>query len=73
MNELLKTIGNLGIIPVVKIDDASDAVPLAQALLAGGLPLAEITFRTSAAEQAIKNIVAEVPEVLVGALSLIHI
>jgi len=67
MNELLKTIGNLGIIPVVKIDDASDAVPLAQALLAGGLPLAEITFRTSAAEQAIKNIVAEVPEVLVGA------
>jgi len=67
MNELLKTIGDLGIIPVVKIDDASDAVPLAQALLAGGLPLAEITFRTSAAEQAIKNIVEKVPEVLVGA------
>lgn len=67
MNDMLKKIGDLGIVPVVKIDDAKDAVPLAKALLAGGLPLAEITFRTAAAEQAIKNIAAEVPEVLVGA------
>lgn len=67
LNELLKKIGDLGIVPVVKIDDAKDALPLAKALLAGGLPLAEITFRTAAAEQAIKNIVADLPEVLVGA------
>ena len=41
MNEILQQIGNLGIVPVVKIDNAKDAVPLAQALKDGGLPLAE--------------------------------
>ena len=56
MNEILKKIGDLGIIPVVKIDKAADAVPLAKALIEGGLPLAEITFRTDAAEEAIGNI-----------------
>jgi 2-dehydro-3-deoxyphosphogluconate aldolase/(4S)-4-hydroxy-2-oxoglutarate aldolase len=58
---------NLGIVPVIKIDDADKAVPLAKALLAGGVDMAEITFRTAAAEAAIKNISAEVPEILVGA------
>jgi len=47
-----------GLIPVIKIDDAAKAVPLARALAAGGLPCAEITFRTAAAEQAIRNIAA---------------
>ncbi len=67
MNEILKEIGLIGIVPVVKIDDAKDAVPLAKALIKGGLPCAEITFRTAAAEQAIKNISEECPEMLVGA------
>lgn len=67
MNEVLKEIGNIGIIPVAKIDDAKDAVPLAKALLAGGLGIIEITFRTDAAEQSIKNIYKSVPEMLIGA------
>ncbi len=67
MNEVLKKIGAIGIVPVVKIDDANDAVPLAKALCEGGLPCAEITFRTAAAEEAIRNISKEFPEMLVGA------
>ncbi len=67
MDKVLNTIHELGIVPVVKIDNATDAVPLANALKAGGLPIAEITFRTEAAEQAIRNIVKEVPDMLVGA------
>ncbi len=67
MNELLKKIHDIGIVPVIAIDDASKAVPLAKALVAGGLPAAEVTFRTAAAEDAIKAIVKEVPEMVVGA------
>ena len=67
MNEILKTISNIGIVPVVAINDAKKAVPLAKALVAGGLPTAEVTFRTAAAEDAMRAITAEVPEMLVGA------
>ena len=67
MNEVLQTISNIGIVPVIAIDDASKAVPLAKALVAGGLPAAEVTFRTAAAEDAIKAIAKEVPEMLLGA------
>ena len=67
MNELLTAIHDIGIVPVIAIDDAKKAVPLAKALVEGGLPAAEITFRTDAAEEAIKAIVAEVPQMLVGA------
>ena len=67
MNEILQTISNIGIIPVIAIDDAAKAVPLARALAAGGLPAAEVTFRTAAAEDAIKAIAKEVPEMLLGA------
>ncbi len=67
MNDILQKIGDLGIVPVVKIDDAKDAVPLAQALKDGGLPLAEITFRTAAAEESIRKICAAHPDMLVGA------
>ncbi|MFA5044274.1 MAG: bifunctional 4-hydroxy-2-oxoglutarate aldolase/2-dehydro-3-deoxy-phosphogluconate aldolase [Kiritimatiellia bacterium] len=67
MHDELKQIGDMGIVPVVKIDNAKDAVPLARALAAGGLPVAEITFRTAAAEEAIRNIAAGAPEVLLGA------
>jgi len=67
MNEILEKISNIGIVPVIALEDAAKAVPLAKALLAGGLPAAEVTFRTAAAEDAMKAIVAEVPEMLVGA------
>lgn len=67
MNKILQTISNIGIIPVIAIDDAAKAVPLARALADGGLPAAEVTFRTAAAEDAIKAIAREVPEMLLGA------
>ncbi len=67
MNEVLKTLSNIGIVPVIAIEDADKAVPLAKALIAGGLPAAEVTFRTAAGEEAIRRITAECPEVIVGA------
>lgn len=67
MDEVLQRIYEIGIIPVIAIDDAEQAVPLARALVAGGLPAAEVTFRTAAGEEAIRRISAEVPEMLVGA------
>lgn len=67
MFEVLKQISDIGIVPVIAIKNADDAVPLAKALIKGGLPCAEVTFRTDAAEQAIKNIAKECPEMLVGA------
>lgn len=67
MQEVLGKIYDLGIIPVIAIEDADKAVPLAKALVAGGLPAAEVTFRTDAAEESIRRIAQEVPEMLVGA------
>lgn len=67
MNDVLKQIGEIGIIPVIKIEDATKAVPLAEALMRGGLPAAEVTFRTAAAADAIKNIADALPDMLVGA------
>ena len=65
--ETLKRIEEIRIIPVIAIDDAAKAVPLAKALVEGGLPAAEVTFRTAAAEDAIRAIAKEVPEMLLGA------
>lgn len=73
MNEILKQIEDYGIVPVVKIDDANDAIPLAKALVAGGLPVAEVTFRTKAAEEAISLITKNVPEMFVGAGTVLTI
>jgi 2-dehydro-3-deoxyphosphogluconate aldolase/(4S)-4-hydroxy-2-oxoglutarate aldolase len=67
MNETLEKIGRLGIVPVVKIEKAEDALPLGRALINGDLPIAEITFRTSAAEESIKILTRELPQLLVGA------
>ena len=67
MNKVLEDLGKIGIIPVIKIDDPEKAAPLAKALLAGGIPCAEVTFRTAQGEEAIRRIAAEVPQVLVGA------
>jgi len=67
MSEVLKQIGELGLVPVVKIERADDALPLGKALIEGGLPVAEITFRTAAAEEAIATLTRELPDLLVGA------
>lgn len=67
MNSILEEISNIGIVPVIKLDDAKDALPLAKALCEGGLYCAEITFRTSAAEESIRLITKEFPDMLVGA------
>ena len=67
MNEVLKKIQETGIIPVVVLNDAKDAAPLAKALCEGGLPCAEVTFRTEAAEESIRIMSREFPEMFVGA------
>lgn len=67
MNEVLTQIGKIGIVPVVVIEDASHAVLLCKALSDGGLPIAEITFRTAAAEEAIRKATAALPDMLIGA------
>ena len=56
MTDLQQRFFSIGIIPVIAIDDAEKAVPLAKALVKGGLPAAEVTFRTAAAEEAIRRI-----------------
>ena len=65
--DLLKQISDIGIVPVIKIEDPEKAVPLAKALIKGGLPVAEVTFRTDAAAEAIKLISENCPEMITGA------
>lgn len=65
-------LASIGIIPVIKINDTEKAVPLARALCAGGLPAAEVTFRTPAAAEAIRRIRAEVPAVCVCAGTVLN-
>lgn len=67
MNDILKRIGQYGLVPVIKLDDIKDALPLADALMEGGLPVAEVTFRTETAEESIKLISSQRPDMLVGA------
>jgi 2-dehydro-3-deoxyphosphogluconate aldolase/(4S)-4-hydroxy-2-oxoglutarate aldolase len=67
MDAVLQKIASVGIVPVVKLDTPDQAVPLGRALVAGGLPVAEVTFRTDAAEESIKRLSKELPELLVGA------
>ncbi|WP_417730410.1 bifunctional 4-hydroxy-2-oxoglutarate aldolase/2-dehydro-3-deoxy-phosphogluconate aldolase [Rosistilla oblonga] len=66
-DEMLQRIQSCGVVAVIVIDNPQDAVPLAQALLAGGIQAIELTLRTPPAIEAIRAIAAEVPEVLVGA------
>ncbi len=67
MHEVLKKIQEIGIVPVVVLEDAKDAAPLAKALMDGGLPCAEVTFRTDAAEESIRIMSEQFPDMLVGA------
>ena len=68
--DIVETLRKAGVIPVIVIEDAAKAVPLARALVKGGLPVLEVTFRTAAAAAAIRAIRAEVPEAVVGAGTL---
>lgn len=65
--EMIEQLSLAGLVPVIKVEDAADAVPLCKALSDGGLPVAEITFRSDAAEEAIRRVHAELPEVILGA------
>ncbi len=67
MENLIKEISAAGVVPVVKLDDAANAVKLAEALRKGGLNCAEITFRTDAAEESIRLIAEKYPDMLIAA------
>lgn len=72
MKTMNQQIHDIGLIPVIKITDPAKAVPLARALCNGGLPAAEITFRTSCAAEAIAAITKEFPDMLVGAGTVLN-
>lgn len=63
----------VGVIPVLEIDSAAHAIPVAEALSAGGLPIAEVTLRTEAGLESIRNIARSLPDVLVGAGTVINL
>lgn len=67
MNKILEKIYKIGIVPVVKIENVEDSVPLAKALCEGGIPCAEVTFRTDACGEAIKRMKKAYPNMLIGA------
>ena len=71
--DIVETLGKAGIIPVIVIEKEAEAVPLAQALVKGGLPVLEVTFRTQAAAGAIAAIRQAVPEAIVGAGTLLTV
>lgn len=73
MNDILTKIGQTGIVPVVVLNDAKNALPLAKALINGGLACAEVTFRTEAAEESIKQICKEYPAMLTGAGTVLSV
>ena len=67
MTEMMKKLQKIGIVPVVVLDNAEDALPLAECLMKGGLPCAEVTFRTAAAEESIRQMAKAFPDMIVGA------
>ena len=72
-NDRQALLHKLGVIPVIAIDSAEHALPLADALIEGGLPAAEITFRTAAAADAIRALRRERPQLLVGAGTILNV
>ena len=69
--DIVETLGKAGIVPVIVIENESQAVPLARALVKGGMPVLEVTFRTKAAAASIAAIRREVPEAVLGAGTLL--
>ena len=72
MKDILERIEELKIVPVVKLERTEDAVPLAKALIAGGIPAAEVTFRTACAAEVIKEMTTAFPDMLVGAGTVLN-
>lgn len=73
MKSMEQKLEEYGVVPVVVLKDTKDAIPLADALIEGGLPCAEVTFRTDAAEESIRLISEKYPEMLVGAGTVLTI
>lgn len=73
MESIVKQFEKIGIIPVIALDDAKDAEKLGKALIDGGLPAAEVTFRTDAAEESIRIMAEKCPSLLVGAGTVLTI
>lgn len=73
MKDITERFEKLGVVPVVVLEDTKDAVPLATALVEGGLPCAEVTFRTKAAAESIRLMTEQFPEMLVGAGTVLTI
>lgn len=74
MYELMnEKISQFGLVPVVVLEDEKDALPLAKALVEGGLPVAEVTFRTAAAEASIKKMCEAYPDMVVGAGTVLSV
>ena len=71
--DVLKRLAQSGVVPVVVLEDAKDAVPTAKAMLAGGIDVMEITFRTAAAADSIKAVAQEWPDMVVGAGTVINL
>ena len=71
--EILDRLARAGIVPVVVLEDAKDAVPTAKAMLAGGIDVMEITFRTAAAADSIKAVAESCPDMLVGAGTVLNL
>ncbi len=73
MTEMMKRLQTIGIVPVVVLNDAGDALPLGEKLMAGGLPCAEVTFRTDAAEESIRRMAKAYPDMIIGAGTVLTI
>ena len=73
MEKMQEQLQKFGVVPVVVLNDVKDALPLAKALIEGGLPCAEVTFRTEAAKESIRQMAAEYPEMLIGAGTVLTI
>lgn len=73
MHEVLKKLGAIGLVPVIKLDAPEQARELGKALIAGSLPVAEVTFRTNAAEESIRILSRELPELTLGAGTVLTI
>ncbi len=71
--DILARLANAGVVPVVVLDKAEDAIPTAKAMLAGGIDVMEITFRTAAAPAAIKAVADNCPDMLVGAGTVLNL
>ena len=67
MTEMMQQLKKIGIIPVVVLNDVKDALPLGECLMKGGLPCAEVTFRTAAAEESIRQMAKAYPDMIIGA------